>query len=168
MTSSTTARREADPPGGSPGDSPAAEQTAAERVWGHLRALVLERNERRKEVADALGMSFYRVKALRRIAKHPYRMSELAAELASDRPYMTLLVDDLEQRGLVQRTQDPADRRSKIVSATPAGLAAAARANAILGTPPPALLALPPDDLAALDRITAGLAAHGQDTAQRG
>lgn len=141
-----------------PGAGGGTQQAAAERVWGHLRSLVLEHNERRKEVADALGMSFFRVKALRRIAAQSYRMSELAAELASDRPYLTLVVDDLEQRGLVQRTQHPTDRRCKIVSATPAGQAAAARANAILGTPPPALLALPADDLATLDRITSELA----------
>ncbi|WP_234343720.1 MarR family winged helix-turn-helix transcriptional regulator [Streptomyces sp. NRRL F-5123] len=165
MTSATTARRGADSPAEplpGQGGEHGAERTAAERVWGNLRALVLEHNERRKEVAEALGMSFFRIKALRRIAKHPeqpYRMSELAAELACDRPYLTLVVDDLEERGLVRRTQHPEDRRAKIVSATPAGLATAARANAILGTPPPALLALPPDDLAALDRITAGLAA---------
>ncbi|WNI15414.1 MarR family winged helix-turn-helix transcriptional regulator [Actinacidiphila sp. ITFR-21] len=133
---------------------------AAERVWRNLRALVLERNERRKETAEALGMSFFRVKALRRIAAAPSRMSELAAELASDRPYLTLVVDDLEGRGLVERRQHPTDRRFKIVSATPEGHRAAARANAILGTPPPALLALSPADLAALDRITTALAAQ--------
>ncbi|WP_329179125.1 MarR family winged helix-turn-helix transcriptional regulator [Streptomyces sp. NBC_01477] len=146
---------------GVPG-SDAARETA-ERVWRNLRAVVLERNERRKEVAEAIGMSFFRVKALRRIAARPYRMGDLATELASDRPYLTLVVDDLEKRGLVERTQHPTDRRSKIVSATPAGLATAARANAILGTPPPALLGLSAADLAALDRITAALAAlpHG-------
>lgn len=134
-------------------------RTAAERAWGNLRALVLERNERRKEVAEALGMSFFRVKALRRVAKRPYCMGELATELATDRPYLTLVVADLEQRGLVSRKEHPTDRRSKVVSATPEGLAVAARANAILGAPPPALLALPPEDLAALDRITAALTA---------
>jgi DNA-binding MarR family transcriptional regulator len=134
---------------------------AAERVWSNLRALVLEQNERRKETAEALGMSFFRVKALRRIAAHPYRMSDLASELASDRPYLTLVVDDLEERGLVERRQHPTDRRCKIVSATEQGQAAAARANAILGNAPPALAALPPDDLAALDRIIATLVASG-------
>jgi DNA-binding MarR family transcriptional regulator len=131
--------------------------STAERVWADLCALVLDQNERRKEVAEALGMSFFRVKALRRVAKRAYSMGELAAELATDRPYLTLVVDDLEQRGLVRRTEHPTDRRSKIVSPTPEGLAAASRANAILGAPPPALLALPPDDLAALERITSTL-----------
>jgi DNA-binding MarR family transcriptional regulator len=137
----------------------------AERVWRNLRALVLERNERRKETVDALGMSFFRIKVLRRVAATPGRLSELAAELGSDRPYLTLVVDDLAKRGLVERHQHPADRRSKIVTATPEGLRAAARANAILGTPPPALLALPPADLAALARITAALTDQGETRA---
>lgn len=148
---------------GAPEAAGAAEEfgaeEAAERVWRNLRSLVLERNERRKEVAEALGMSFFRAKALRRIAKRPSRMSELATQLASDRPYVTLVVDDLEKRGLVERRQHPTDRRCKIVSATEEGLAAAARANAILGNPPPALLALSAADLAELDRITSALAA---------
>jgi DNA-binding MarR family transcriptional regulator len=132
---------------------------AAERVWRNLRTVVLERNERRKEVAEAIGMSFFRIKALRRIAARPSRMGELAAELATDRPYLTLVVDDLVKRGLVERTQHPTDRRCKIVSATAAGRATADRANAILGNPPPALLALSAADLADLERITSALAA---------
>ncbi|MBY8877732.1 MarR family winged helix-turn-helix transcriptional regulator [Actinacidiphila acidipaludis] len=134
----------------------------AERVWRRLRTLVLEQNERRKETADALGMSFFRVKALRRIAARPSRMSELAAELGSDRPYLTVVVDDLAKRGLVERHPHPTDRRCKIVTATPEGAAAAARADAILGTPPPVLRDLAADDLAALDRITAALTASGE------
>jgi DNA-binding MarR family transcriptional regulator len=134
-------------------------EVAATRVWRNLRALVLDQNERRKETCEALGMSFFRVKALRRIAAEPSRMSELADRLSSDRPYLTLVVDDLEKRGLVERRRHPADRRCKIVSATPAGQEAAARANTILGTLPPALLTLSPADLAALDRIAAVLTA---------
>ena len=138
----------------------AANREAAERIWRNLRGLVPEHNERRKELVDALGMSFFRAMALRRIAEAPARMSRLAADLASDRPYLTLVVDDLEERGLVERHRHPTDRRCKIVSATPEGLATAARAEALLGTPPPALLALSPADLAVLDRIMASLAAQ--------
>ncbi|WKK22052.1 MarR family transcriptional regulator [Streptomyces olivoreticuli] len=129
----------------------------AERAWANLREIVLGGNERRKDVVEALGMSFFRVKALRRIAREPVTLRELADQLLTDRPYATLVVDDLESRGLVERTANPADRRSKIVSVTEAGRAAAERANRILGTPPAALLALPPDDLAVLDRIAARL-----------
>ncbi|MEV5378574.1 MULTISPECIES: MarR family winged helix-turn-helix transcriptional regulator [Streptomyces] len=133
----------------------------AERAWGQLREIVLGGNERRKEVVDALGMSFFRIKALRRIARGPLTLRELAEQLLTDRPYATLVVDDLAARGLVERTANPADRRSKIVSVTPAGKETAARAERILGTPPPALLALPAEDLAELERITSRLAGHG-------
>ncbi|MEU5423319.1 MarR family transcriptional regulator [Streptomyces sp. NPDC020667] len=131
----------------------------AERAWGNLREVVLGGNERRKEVVEALGMSFFRIKALRRIAQGPMTLRELADQLLTDRPYTTLVVDDLEKRGLVERTPNPADRRSKIVSVTPSGRSAADRANRILGSPPAALLALPPEDLAVLDRIASRLAA---------
>ncbi|MEV4439942.1 MarR family transcriptional regulator [Streptomyces sp. NPDC049577] len=135
-----------------------ARTTDARLAWSNLRSIVLGGNERRKDVVDALGMSFFRVKALRRIARGPLTLRELADELLTDRPYTTLVVDDLAGRGLVERSANPADRRSKIVSVTPAGRAAADRAEEILGTPPPALLALPPEDLAALARITARIA----------
>jgi DNA-binding MarR family transcriptional regulator len=142
-----------------------ASTAAAERIWRNLRVLVLERNERRKETSEALGMSFFRVKVLRRVTAAPARLSEIAAELGSDRPYLTLVVDDLEKRGLVERRPHPTDRRCKIVSATPEGRDTAARAEAILGTPPPALLNLPPADLTALDRITADLTASDESAA---
>lgn len=143
-------------------ETTATHHEAASRAWGNLREMVLGGNERRKEVADALGMSFFRIKALRRIAKRPVTLRELADDLMTDRPYTTLVVDALARQGLVDRTANPADRRSKIVSVTEAGRAAADRANSILGTPPPALLALPEEELAALDRIMARLVAASE------
>ena len=122
------------------------------RVWSAMRALVLD-NDRRREVCDALGMSFFRVKALRRITASPVKLGDLAADLMTDRPYTTLVVDDLARRGLVERTPHPTDRRSKIVTATPAGAAAAREAERILGTPPAALRELDEADLAVLQRV---------------
>jgi DNA-binding MarR family transcriptional regulator len=59
----------------------------------------------------------------------------------------------------VERSAHPTDRRSKIVTATPAGLKAAELAEAILGEPPAPVRDLDPADLAALDRIIARLLA---------
>jgi DNA-binding MarR family transcriptional regulator len=140
-----------------PGTSGNPDDDTAVRVWRDLRDLVLDRNERRKEVSDALGMSFFRIKALRRIDASPVKLADLADALLTDRPYITLVVDDLAKRGLVQRTPHPTDRRSKIVTVTDAGAAAAAEAERILSTPPLALRDLSADDLAALDRITGKL-----------
>lgn len=135
---------------------PGALETAT-RAFAAMRHLVLEQDDRRAEVAEVLGMSFIRSKALRRLAAGPLRMSELTAKLATDKPYTTLIVDDLERRGLVVRSVHPDDRRCKIVTITPAGLAVATRADAILARPPDSMLALDPAELAALDRVLARL-----------
>jgi DNA-binding MarR family transcriptional regulator len=134
--------------------------TRAEReaeAWRGLRTLVLDRYDRRKEVCEALDMSFVRVKALRALTTGPLTMRDLAARLATDAPYTTLVVDDLERRGLVTRSGHPTDRRSKIVTATPDGLAAARRAEEIFNEPPDPVRQLDEADLVALDRIVARL-----------
>ena len=120
---------------------------------------MLERHDRRRQVAAALGVSFIRAKALRALLAGPMTMRELAAALATDAPYTTLVVDGLERRGLVARAPHPSDRRSKIVAVTPEGSQAARRAEAILNAPPASLLRLSRADLATLDRIVASLLA---------
>ncbi|MBD2900588.1 MarR family winged helix-turn-helix transcriptional regulator [Actinomadura nitritigenes] len=131
----------------------------AARAWRNLGILMHERSDRRAEVTEALGMSFFRVKALRRLAAapEPLTLRGLADRLVSDRPYVTLVVDDLVERGLVERTANPADRRSKLVTVTAAGRAVAAEAERILSTPPAALYELSPEELAVLDRVAARL-----------
>ncbi|MGW4411685.1 MarR family winged helix-turn-helix transcriptional regulator [Nonomuraea sp. NPDC004702] len=140
---------------GNSGSSGSSGHDAVARVWAAMYDLVLRQEDRRKEVAETLGMSFFRVKALRRLLAGPMSMRELTAELSTDKPYTTLMVDDLERRGHVTRSVSPDDRRSKIVTLTPAGMAAAEEAERILARPPRSLLALDPGDLAALDRIMA-------------
>jgi DNA-binding MarR family transcriptional regulator len=139
------------PPDDTPGD-------VAARVWQAMRTLVLDRYDRRKKVCDALGMSFIRAKALRQVAAGPMTMRELAAGLGTDPPYTTVAVDDLERRGLVVRTVRAGDRRSKLVSITPAGLEQARLASEILNAPPRPVRELPAADLATLDRILSHLA----------
>ncbi|GAA4594304.1 MarR family transcriptional regulator [Planotetraspora phitsanulokensis] len=131
-------------------------ETAA-RVWQGIRALVLDAHDRRKEVCEALGMSFVRAKALRRLLRGPLTLRDLAEHLATDAPYTSVVVADLERRGLVERATHPEDRRAKIVTVTRAGAKAAALAERILGEPPAPLLSLDPGDLAALDRIVAAI-----------
>lgn len=114
--------------------------------------LVLD-NERRREVSDALGISFGRIKALRRIARAPMTMGEFAASLGIDAPYATLVVDELEGQGLVERRSHPTDRRSKMVVATARGATAARKADEIMGRPPAGLASLSGARLEALARI---------------
>jgi DNA-binding MarR family transcriptional regulator len=122
---------------------------AARRAWSTMSDLVLH-NMRRREAAEALGMSFGRIRAVKRLAQRPMAMSELAAALGIDAPYATVVVDDLESQGLVRRRPHPLDRRTRMVETTRKGKQVAARAEEILGTPPSALYALSEKDLEVL------------------
>jgi len=123
----------------------------ARRAWAAMCDLVLD-NERRREVSDALGLTFGRIRALRRIARAPRTMGELAAALGIDAPYATLVVDELERQGLVERRPHPTDRRVKVVATTARGRALARKADEIMSRPPRTLAALPRADLEALAR----------------
>jgi DNA-binding MarR family transcriptional regulator len=125
---------------------------AAREAWLLMSDLVLD-NQRRREVTDALGMSFGRSRALRRLARKPMSMGELAAVLGIDPPNATTLVADMESQGLVRRRPHPTDGRAKLVEPTRKGKALARRADEILATPPPGLSALSPEDLETLGRI---------------
>jgi DNA-binding MarR family transcriptional regulator len=124
----------------------------ASEVWLLMSELVLD-HERRRQVSDALGISFSRARAVRRVARQPMSMGELAAALGIERPNATVLVDELESLGLVRRRPHPTDRRAKLVEATRKGKTMARRANDILATPPPALSALSTDELETLRRL---------------
>jgi DNA-binding MarR family transcriptional regulator len=124
----------------------------AREVWMRMSDLVLD-HQRRREVADAVGLSFGRTRAVRRVADQPMSMGDLAASLGIDRPNATVLVDELEAQGLVRRRPHPTDRRAKMVEATRKGKSLAKRANEILSTPPAALSALSAEDLEALRHL---------------
>ena len=51
----------------------------------------------------------------------PLSQQEVARRMGVDRTTMVALIDDLEGKGLVQRRQDPDDRRKNVVVLTEAG-----------------------------------------------
>lgn len=123
-------------------------------VWRAMGELVLN-NERRREILEHTGLNFGKMRALRRIAAGPMPMRELAEQLAVDPPNLTPMVDDLERLGLVERQAYPADRRVKLVAATPKGAELARRAEEILDRPPVGLANLPSEELELLVQILA-------------
>lgn len=131
-------------------------------VWLLMSDLVLD-NQRRRQVAEATGISFARARALRRLAKQPMSMSELAAALGIDPPNATVVVDELESLGLVRRKPHPTDRRAKLVELTRKGKEKARRADEILATPPAALSELNDAELEALRRILGEVKAAARD-----
>ncbi|MCX5372028.1 MarR family winged helix-turn-helix transcriptional regulator [Streptomyces sp. NBC_00015] len=62
--------------------------------------------------------------------KEALSQSEAAGRLGVDRTTMAVLVDGLEDHGLVERRRSPRDRRRNIVRLTDAGLACLERAEA--------------------------------------
>jgi DNA-binding MarR family transcriptional regulator len=130
----------------------ARRDNAARQAWQAMSDLVLD-NERRREVSEQVGLSFGKIRALRRIAGRPMPMRELAGLLGVDPPNLTPVVDDLERTGLVERQSHPTDRRVKLVVATAAGMELAQRAQEILDRPPVGLCELPIDELETLGRI---------------
>jgi DNA-binding MarR family transcriptional regulator len=125
---------------------------AAGEVWLLMSDLVLD-HMRRRAVSDATGLSFGQSRAVRRLARRPMSMGELASALDIDPPNATAVVADLESLGLVRRRPHPTDGRAKLVEATRKGKETARRADAILSTPPPGLRALSAEDLETLRRI---------------
>ena len=71
-------------------------------------------------VADAVDLTPMQARALHHLAE-PCPMGEVATRLHCDRSNVTGIVDRLEQRGLVERRQDPTDRRRRMLATTPAG-----------------------------------------------
>jgi DNA-binding MarR family transcriptional regulator len=126
-----------------------ADGDLARRAWRALSEIARS-HDRKIEVSESLGMSWTRVLALRRLVAQPLTLRALAAELTADPPYVTLMVDDLEGRGLVRRGPHPDDRRAKLVGLTRAGRTAAARAERMIDEPPTSLRKLTGDELTTL------------------
>ena len=122
-------------------------------AWRSMRTLVLDLHDRRTAVSEAIGMSYLRAKALRLLLPGPLPMRDLCTALTTDASYTTVMVDDLEERGLVVREVNPVDRRSRLVRVTDAGREVAHTADAIQSAPPAALAALTDKDLATLERL---------------
>jgi len=143
-----------DPAGGKlAGDDPAGDGQAG-RVWAAMRALV-ESQPTKQRMRDALdlGRGSGRVKSLLWLTEGPLSLSGLAEAIGVDAPYATLIVDSLEQRGLVEREADPADRRRKLVTLTPAGRDAVAQVLRIQQQPPPGFASLSAAELDLLEKL---------------
>jgi DNA-binding MarR family transcriptional regulator len=93
-----------------------------DRVWRMMSALVLDNKDGwRRAVVDQTGLPWSRIRILRRLARKPMSVKQVAQAATIDAPAATVAVNDLESRGLVLRRPDPTNRRCKLVSLTEAG-----------------------------------------------
>src|SRR3954452_18025768 len=95
--------------------------TSATDLAHRLRP-VLTRLARRMRQEAGAELSPTQGAALATIGGHgPLTPSELAVRERIQRPPATRVIARLEEAGLIVRTADPADRRSTLISTTPAG-----------------------------------------------
>jgi len=113
--------------------------------------MAIARSARRLRQESGTGLSPSLTAALATVERHgPLTPSELAARERVQRPTITRLAIRLEELGLVARAADPGDRRSSLISVTPAGRALLATAR----TRKDAFLSERLDELDAADRAT--------------
>lgn len=108
-----------------PGDAPAARQAVvpAEQDLGwHLGVLLRTYQHSVEEILGELphGARGYQVLVAVVHGDQPNQVA-LAEHLGIDRTVMTYLIDDLVEAGLVERQQNPADRRARKVVGTAQG-----------------------------------------------
>ena len=127
-----------------------------DRVWQAIVTLVMDsRGDWRRRVAEATGLPFSQVRALKRLSNGPLTLSELASAMDADAPAATVAVNGLEERGLVERKARGDDRRVKTVELTGEGRKALRRAKALVEPAPDILRSLSDEDVALLGRILA-------------
>ena len=127
---------------------------SADRVWEQLVHVVMDsRGNWQRRVTEAFGLSFSRVRVLRRLALREATMSELADDLEIDGPATTVAVYGLEDRGLVVRRPHATNGRIKLVSLTDDGRALLARARRVELPAPDEFRTLDDADLTALARV---------------
>ncbi|AFM19105.1 transcriptional regulator [Mycolicibacterium chubuense NBB4] len=126
----------------------------ADEVWRDLSAVVLDhRDGWKRAVVERSGLPFSRIRILKRLSRAPMTVKQLAAAATIDAPAATVAVNDLEDRGLVVRRVDPANRRCKVVSLTDAGRDTVRAIDAVHDPAPEILTALDAGELATLRAI---------------
>ncbi|MDQ3305178.1 MAG: MarR family transcriptional regulator [Actinomycetota bacterium] len=114
-------------------------------AWGCIAQLFKSsENERRfVAIAEALGLTPRMLGGLLCLVPEEAKpMRAMVEEWHCDPSWVTTIVDELEQRGMVDRRVDTVDRRAKSVSLTEVGAKSRQEALDLLSVPPPGIAAL--------------------------
>ncbi len=146
-----------------------AAKTDRDRTWQRLVALVMDsRWDWRRKMSDAAGLPFSRVRALDRLTRGPLTLRVLAEVIGTDAPAATVIVNDLEARGLVVRQAHPDDGRAKVVSLTDAGRKVMRAARAVTDEAPAPFGVLTDGEVEQLSEIVERLSEAPRPAARRG
>ncbi|MBX7101260.1 MAG: MarR family transcriptional regulator [Myxococcaceae bacterium] len=134
---------------------------AATRAWALLFDLLASTKDRWPKVAEELGVKPTQLRVLLMLFSGKRLVQRDLAELLDcDASNVTMLVDQLETKGLVERRSMLGDRRAKVLTLTRDGEAMAPKMFDKLLVPPPALEALGAADLKALVALLEKVSAH--------
>jgi DNA-binding MarR family transcriptional regulator len=127
-----------------------------------LKRLGWNVKDRTFEAFEAVGESPYHYSVLAVLEESAREtQATIADSLGYDRSYLVGLLDELEERGLIERKRDPADRRRHLVSLKPAGKKKLAELRAISKRVEDEFLApLDAEQRQALHALLLQLAAH--------
>ncbi len=77
-----------------------------------------------RPVLEAHGLTMWAYSVLLALGRGPARgQGVLAEEIGADKTRIIAVLDDLQERGLIERYPDPADRRARLLAVTAAGRA---------------------------------------------
>ena len=99
----------------------------AEKLIKHLKQVQSHLRSGQPSAWSGLNVTMPQAKTLFLLADGPRRMSGIAKRLSVEMPSATTMIDRLVVKGLVERRQDPADRRAVVCSITEAGMEAVER-----------------------------------------
>ncbi|MFF4128628.1 MarR family winged helix-turn-helix transcriptional regulator [Microbispora rosea] len=107
------------------------------------------------------GLSMWAYAVLLRLDERPVRtQAALAESIGADKTRIISVLDELQRRGLIERSPDPADRRVRLLSITPEGRRLRDAAQAGIRRMEERLLSrLPDDDKEAFVRVLRVLSA---------
>ncbi|MEV0263991.1 MarR family winged helix-turn-helix transcriptional regulator [Streptomyces sp. NPDC050617] len=130
------------------------ENQSLESVVRANHELFMRTSDRLAQPLDELGLTHATAQALWAIdpAEPAPSMKALAGRLFCNAPNLNFVVNQLIDRGLVERGTDPADRRVRVAVLTPKGREIRERVVELTLTQTP-FAACPPEDLARLAEI---------------
>jgi len=137
----------------SPARPGTSKQALAAEVWKLMADFSAAnfRNSAQAQLMADIGLTPAHFRALSVLdPDEPRPMRAMAETLCCDASMATLLVDRLEERGLVERRTPPTDRRVKTIVLTPLGITTRDKLRASFYDPPGALLDL---DIASLETL---------------